>query len=375
MSSLPAVPIAVTAMPKAVRDKLSVIEDKMDHLESSRASFAPAAELAALRARITALEKAHQQAIEDEHLELDNLHAAHSALATTVDAQTQELVALRQRAADEGTPRRQPEGGEDTSRLIKTEAAVVNVKSERGLTKDEKEKNNLFNAAMRSAFLAAMAMPAGTKNKNLALPIPVDGGGWVARSTEHAAGSTVDVVETSQVLRPDWGKPWGGNSGWQDRLVQFARTKVPQIQPAITAEFMSQKSDVDLDSRMKTVFKAMRQCWQANQLQSADSDTPHAKVPARTAAEQTIISKRKSRKTRKSLKRREALADPVKYDPATTQGWLWLVQDAYTSTDESGGESAPDAIDPASDDESVKKQGTNRVAPWITRPPEYRGST
>ncbi|KAL1674640.1 hypothetical protein EV122DRAFT_281883 [Schizophyllum commune] len=197
MSSMPAMPVAVTAMPKVIQGKLSVIEDRMDRLEFARTSFAPAAEVATLQARFAALEKAHQQAIEDERLKLDNLHAAHSALAVMVDAQTQELVALRQHAADEGAQRRQPEDREDLSRLIKTEAATVNIKSERGQTKDEKEKNNLFNVAMCSVFLLAMAMPAGMKNKNLVLPIPVDGGGW---SIENAAGSTVDVVEMLQVL-------------------------------------------------------------------------------------------------------------------------------------------------------------------------------
>ncbi|KAL1698080.1 hypothetical protein EV121DRAFT_297581 [Schizophyllum commune] len=371
--SLPAAPVTVTAMPKAVRDKLSAIEDRMDHLESSRTSFAPAGELASLRARITTLEEANQRSVEDNNLALDGFRIAQSALAATVDAHTQELAAWLQHPTNVGMQQQQREEGEDTHRYqIKSEVTTAKVKSEPGRAKEEKEQNNLFNAAMRSAFLSAMALPAGTKNKSLALPIPVDGGGWVARSLEYASGSTVNVNETSQVLRPDWAKPWSGNTGWHDRLVEFARAKVPQIQPAITTQFMLQKSDAELDSRMKTVYKAMRHCWQANQ--NLGSDVLPARAPARTAAEQTIIGKRKSRKARKGMKRREALANPENYDQASTHNWLWLVQDCYTSTDESGGEVEHDAIDPTSDDEKVGKQVPNRVAPWITRPPMYRGS-
>ncbi|KAI5827022.1 hypothetical protein K523DRAFT_418787 [Schizophyllum commune Tattone D] len=369
--SLPAGPVTVTAMPQSVRDKLSDIEDRIDNMELSRTSFAPATELASLRTRLATLEEAHQCSVDDSRLELDELRAAQSVLASAVDAQAQELARLHELVVDVNARPSQLEQGEDTY-PIKSEAITVKIKQERGQTKDDKEKNNLFNAAMRGVFLLAMGMPVGTKNKNLALPIVVEGGGWVARSIESPPGS---VVEASQVLRPDWAKSWGLNTAWQDKLVRFARTKVPEIQPMITADYMLQKSDADLTTRMGTVYKAMRLCWQANQVASLNVPPARLRGPARTAAEQTVIGKRKSRKTRKGQKRREVLSDPTEFDQASTKDWLWLVQDSYTSTDESGGEADQEAIDPTSDDEGGRKRVTNRVAPWVTRPPTYRGST
>ncbi|KAL1724249.1 hypothetical protein EV715DRAFT_260143 [Schizophyllum commune] len=361
--SVPSAPVTVTAIPKAVRDKLCVLEEEIIALRTSHTACAPTKALASLQERVVALEDASRR---DSH-ELGRLGVAQLALSATIAEQTRIIGELHQQQ-EEGVVRRTGMVG---SVELKVAHTVVKAEPDQLDADKKSEKNdNLYLGAMRGTFLSALGVSTNTKNKDLSLPIVEEGGAWVVNMM-HSEGDG----RPSRVLRPDWSKPWGENTVWQDELTRFARAKVPQIQPLITTEMIAAKTDTELTLRMKTVFRGMQSCWKAKH--ASASGAPPARGPARDSEEQKTVNKRKQRKARKGAKRREALANPAQYDPVTTEAWRWIVDDAYASTDESGGEVEHDAIraiDPGSDDEKNKPQVSNKAAPWTARPPTYRSA-
>ncbi|KAL1698267.1 hypothetical protein EV121DRAFT_297387 [Schizophyllum commune] len=184
------------------------------------------------------------------------------------------------------------ESGPERTEKIRSDAHAV---APAGVKLEKPNKDNPFIGAMRGAFLSAMGLSASTKNKDLAIPILVEGGSCVDNTR-----LSQDNGRPSRVLRPDWNKPWGENTIWHDDLILFARAKVPQIQPSVTKEMMLAKSDVEMVARMKTVFKGMQTGWKAKHGVVAGATA--VRGPARDAEEQKTVQKRKQRKTRLCLR-------------------------------------------------------------------------
>ncbi|KAL1740202.1 hypothetical protein HDZ31DRAFT_68166 [Schizophyllum fasciatum] len=358
-SPAPMATVAVTGVTRALRDKLSELEDSVQKLEAAnKIKYAPAEDLGALQDHIFDRQNDHERTISALRRDLGQLRA-------TLENQTCELSQLRQLvdALTDGVLTERADDHIPAAPVVKTEHE-----------EQTSQRDNLYNNAVRSAFLVALGLPFSARYNDLAtIPSTANGGAWVELRAEVAG------EKATRVLRPDFAKPWTQNAlGWRVELIGFVRAKVPQLQPLFNNAFMKSKTDDEISSKLSALYKTLKS--KHNKLTAYGTSAPttsSAVTPPSTEANTAQSARRLARKKRKSQGRRKVLLDPQVYDQdSVASEWRWLVDEpAYMSTDESTDDEQDQqvgVIDPNSDDE--RKPRTRKQIPWITRPPTYRNA-